>query len=168
MVESKPRRHKVSSTEGLNPIMGVFGMIPAPVHLTGHSPLLSLFGLSASQSIGPPLWVPGPWMLYHCFLCEAGNWMTGYLLQQHPVLEKSSFHSYPPIILHSTTPAVTLQTSGVNRPHMGRSKFWLKSIFGLIQMLPSKFWGQEWSWSQTVLSIEFWELSGRLLLCLKA
>ena len=24
--------------------------------------------------------------------------MTGYLLQQHPVLEKPSFHPYPPII----------------------------------------------------------------------
>lgn len=73
------------------------------LHLTGHSPLQSLFGWLASKSIGLPLCVPGPWMLYHCFLWEAGNWMTGYLVQQHPVLEKSSLHSYPPIILHSTT-----------------------------------------------------------------
>ncbi len=141
--------------------MGVFGTIPAPVHLTGHSPLLSLFGRPASHSIGPPLWVPGPWMLYHCFLWEAGNWMTGYLLQQHPVLEKSSFHSYPPIILHSTTPVVTLQTSGANRPHVGRSKFWLKSIFGPIQMLPSKLWGQERSWSHCTFTRAlraFWKI----------
>lgn len=59
MVESKLWRHKVSSTVGLNPVMGVFGTIPAAVHLTGHSPLQSLFGRPASQSIGPPLWVPG-------------------------------------------------------------------------------------------------------------
>ncbi len=97
-------------------------------------------------------------MLYHCFLWEAGNWMTGYLLQQHPVLEKSSFHSYPPIILHSTTPAVTLQTSSANRPHVGWPKFRLKSIFGPFQMLPSKLWGQERSWSHCTFTRDLWNI----------
>lgn len=38
--------------------------------------------------------------------------MTGYLLQQHPVLEKPSFHPYPPIIsLFHHTQVVSQQAS---------------------------------------------------------
>lgn len=106
-----------------------------------HRPLTPrVFVWPADPSIGPPLWVPGPWMLYHCFLWEAGNWMTGYLLQQHPVLEKSSLHSYPPIIL--------LSPQHYARGHPGG--FWWAGRARLtsrqveidlpIQMFPSKFW----------------------------
>lgn len=40
--------------------------------------------------------------------------MTGYLLQQHPVLEKPSFHPYPPIIsLFHHTQVVSQQTNSL-------------------------------------------------------
>lgn len=117
-----------------------------------HRPLTSrVFVWPADPRIGPPLWVPGPWMLYHCFLWEAGNWMTGYLLQQHPVLEKSSLHSYPPIIMLSEQLYARGHPGGFwcdGWVCVGLSDFRLKSIFVPIQMFPSKLWGQEWSLSQ--------------------
>lgn len=45
----------------------------------------------AGQNIGLPLCVRPTATLFKCLLWEAGNWTTCYLLQQHPVFEKTCF-----------------------------------------------------------------------------